>query len=146
MAPHFTTASGGEDPMSRLAELHLLCSQIHRLHGLLAIADKLRERYPELGPMLTEMRGATDAIRTDIGIRRELAGPEIFARTTNFAIVPARVRCHWHTNTDHQLTAAYLRYQRDGLACCYIGPTSVAELRADRRRPRRIVVEWGRTA
>ncbi|GAB2450835.1 hypothetical protein [Nocardia tengchongensis] len=56
MAPHFTTAGGGEDPMSRLAELHLLCTPIHRLHGLLAIADELRERYPDLGPMLTEMR------------------------------------------------------------------------------------------
>ncbi|MFD7847951.1 hypothetical protein ACFV4K_34115 [Nocardia sp. NPDC059764] len=132
--------------MTELADLHVLCAQIHRFRCLLAIDAELCTRYPELAPMLTAMRGAAETIRGDVGVRRELAGPQIFARTADYAVIPARIRLRWRAGADHQLTAAYLRYQCAGIADTYTGPITATELHAGRPRVRRFVVEWGRTA
>lgn len=128
-------------PASRLAELRVLCTQVNRLRSLLAIDAELCTRYPELAPMLAAVGGAADVIRADIEIRRVPAGPEIFARTTDYAVIPDRIHQHWRTSADHQLTAAYVRYQCAGIADTYADAAAVTELHA--AHPRRFVVEWG---
>ncbi|MFE3262360.1 hypothetical protein [Nocardia sp. NPDC059229] len=109
--------------MYRLADLHVLCAQIHRWQSMAAIGDELHDRYPQLLPLLTALDGAADLIQADIRIRRQLLNPDIYRRTADFTTIPDRIRRRWHATTDDLLPPAYLRYQCAAIAAAHTGHT-----------------------
>ncbi|MFJ9371399.1 hypothetical protein ACIRRA_44345 [Nocardia sp. NPDC101769] len=120
--------SGGGEGMDRLADLHVLCAQIHRWQSMIAIGDELYDRYPELWPVLSGLDGAADLIQADIGIRRQLCDAEIVGRTADFTTIPDRIRGRWRVTADDLLAGAYLRYQCAAIAAASTGPATLAEL------------------
>ncbi|MEV6102484.1 hypothetical protein [Nocardia sp. NPDC051981] len=100
--------------MGRLADLHVLCAQIHQWQSMIAIGDELHDRYPELSPVLTGLDGAADLIQADIRIRRQLLDADIYSRTADFTTIPDRIRRR--ATPDDLLPAAYLRYQCAAIA------------------------------
>ncbi|MFE3229458.1 hypothetical protein [Nocardia sp. NPDC059228] len=102
--------------MCRLADLHVLCAQIHRWQSMIAIGDELHDRYPQLSPALTGLDGGADLIQADIRIRRQLLDADIYRRTADFTAIPDRIRRRWRATTDDLLPAAYLSVT-GGCAC-----------------------------
>ncbi|GAB2443584.1 hypothetical protein [Nocardia tengchongensis] len=115
--------TGGGEGMYRLADLHVLCAQIHRWQSMAAIGDELYDRYPQLLPLLTVLDGAADLVQADIQIRRRLLDADIYSRTADFTTIPDRIRRRWRATADDLLPRAYLRYQCAAIAAAHTGHT-----------------------
>ncbi|MFD7842142.1 hypothetical protein ACFV4K_04260 [Nocardia sp. NPDC059764] len=55
---------------------------------MIAIGDELRDRYPQLLPVLTGLDGAADLVQADIGMRHRLLDAEICSRKADFTTIP----------------------------------------------------------
>ncbi|QVI19832.1 hypothetical protein KHQ06_26400 [Nocardia tengchongensis] len=104
-----------------LADLHVLCAQIHRWQSMAAVGDELHDRYSQLLPVLTVLDGAADLVQADIQIRRRLLDADIYSRTADFTTIPDRIRRRWHATADDLLPRAYLCYQCASIAAAHTG-------------------------